>query len=347
MADPIPIRNVYYLLTYAWDFLPEGGGRDLAVEAAPDLLNLFALIFARGVHALARRGLDRAYVEHTEEIAVLRGRLDFAESTKRQSHLRARVVCRFEELSHDVLHNRLLRSTLDRLLAAKLAPEPRRSLHGAREWLAHVRPVRVTSAVFRRVQLHRNNRHYRFLLSLCELLHKTLLPAEASGPARFRDFIRDEAIMPRLFEKFVFHFARRHAPGAWVSAKTIAWNGAAESEEARALLPGMLTDVTMDWPHRKLILDCKFYREALVRRDDRLRLHSANLYQLHAYLTNQAAVSGWESCEGMLLYPAVAHRLDCRYVIAGHRLRVSSVDLDQPWEEIETELKDRLGLVLS
>ena len=35
MADPIPIQNIYYLLTYAWDYLPEGAEGDLAAEAFP------------------------------------------------------------------------------------------------------------------------------------------------------------------------------------------------------------------------------------------------------------------------------------------------------------------------
>lgn len=345
MADPIPIRNVYYLLTYAWDFLPEGEGRDVSAERCPDLVNLFAAIFAGGVRQLVRRGLDRTYVDRTEEIPLLRGRIDFGESTKRQSQWRARMVCTFDELSHDALHNRILRATLDALLAARITPENRRSLHLAREWLAHVRTVRLSTALFRRVQLHRNNRHYRFLLSLCELLYKTLLPAESPGAVRFRDFIRDDRVMPKLFEKFVLHFARRHCKGATVSAKYIAWNGEAETDEARALLPGMLTDVTIEWPHRKTILDCKFYREALAERGDRHRLHSQHLYQLHAYLMNQAIVPGWEHCEGVLLYPAVNHQLDHGYVIAGHRMRVASVDLDKDWPVIEAELRGRLGVL--
>lgn len=345
MTAPIPIRNIYYLLTYAWDFVPEGGECDVAVESSPDLVNLFAVIFARGVRRLVRRGLDRSYVECTDEVSLLRGRIDFGESTKRQSQWRARMVCTFDELSADVLHNRILRATLDCLLAAKLAPENRRALHLAREWLSHIRPITLNGALFRRVQLHRNNRHYRFLLSVCELLHKTLLPSETAGITRFRNFIRDEQVMPRLFEKFVFHFARRHSQGGNVMrAKRITWNGEAETEDARALLPRMVTDVTIDWPLRKLILDCKFYREALSEHWGRYRLDSSHLYQLHAYLTNQAVIPGWEKCEGLLLYPAVAHRLDHRYVLAGHSVRVASVDLDRPWDEIEAELKLRLSI---
>ncbi len=344
MIDRIPIRNVYYLLTYAWDFLPEGDGHEVSAERCPDLVNLFAAIFASGVRKLVHRGLDRAYLDQTEEIPLLRGRIDFGESTKRQSQWRARMVCTFDELSQDVLHNRILRATLDRLLLAELTQENRRALHVGREGLAPVRPARLSTSLFSRVQLHRNNRHYRFLLNLCELLYKTLLPTESAGTIRFRDFLRDDKVMPRLFEKFVFHFARRHCPGAGVSSKYIAWNGDAETDEARALLPGMLTDVTIEWPVRKLILDCKFYREALTERRGARRLHSTHLYQLHAYLTNQAILPGWEHCEGLLLYPAVAHRLNHKYRLAGHQVRVASVDLDQSWPEVEAELKERLGV---
>ena len=63
--------------------------------------------------------------------------------------------------------------------------------------------VNVTSAIFRRVHLHRNNRYYRFLMNVCELLHDARLPEQKDGKVRFRDFIRDERTLPRLFENFV------------------------------------------------------------------------------------------------------------------------------------------------
>ena len=52
------------------------------------------------------------------------------------------------------------------------------------------------------------------------------------------------------------------------------------------MLPRMITDVTVAWPDRKLILDCKYYQEALVSRFDALRFRCGNLYQLNPYLTN-------------------------------------------------------------
>ncbi len=94
---------------------------------------------------------------------------------------------------------------------------------------------------------------------------------------------------------------------------------------------------------RSMILDCKFYGDALTSYHGGVRLHSGNLYQLMAYLKNQAVLPGWESVEGILLYPAVSHAFDHRYTLLGHRVRVVSVDLDQAWHVIRAQLLDLLA----
>ena len=101
----------------------------------------------------------------------------------------------------------------------------------------------------------------------------------------------------------------------------------------------MITDVTVAWPDRKLILDCKYYQEALVSRYDAMRFRSGNLYQLNAYLTNKSVEPGWENVEGMLLYPSNGYHFDHVFTLHGcHQIRVATVDLQQPWPEIEDGL---------
>ncbi|MEI6607343.1 MAG: hypothetical protein WCP35_18680 [Verrucomicrobiota bacterium] len=110
----------------------------------------------------------------------------------------------------------------------------------------------------------------------------------------------------------------------------------------------MITDVTVAWPDRKLILDCKYYHEALVTRYDALRFHSGNLYQLHAYLTNKAFEPGWENVEDTLLYPSNGYRFDHTFTLhSKHRIRVSTIDLHQPWPEIEKEFLALLSLSIA
>ena len=73
------------------------------------------------------------------------------------------------------------------------------------------------------MQLHSNNRYYKFLLHVCELVHRSWLVDEATGSYRFRDFLRDEQLMARVFEDFVFHFYRIERPEFTVRKEMIAW----------------------------------------------------------------------------------------------------------------------------
>ena len=72
MAREIPILNLYYLLSYAWDYFQAGELEDLSEEDCPDAANLFALLLTGGLRQLFRRGLERSYVLEREETPRIR-----------------------------------------------------------------------------------------------------------------------------------------------------------------------------------------------------------------------------------------------------------------------------------
>ena len=345
MTNSIPIENLYYLLSYAWDHLREGPEVDVSATSCPDLENLLAKVLANGIHRLAWTGFERDYLPVAEITPRLKGRILVAESYRRMTHRAGRMICEFDELSHDTPANRILCAVSKRLLrATSLTNDNRHALRAACGLLPATREITVADSSFRRIQLHRNTRNYRIALSICRLIHQSFLPEENDGARRFRDILRDETVMHRLFESFVRNFATRHCVGAKVSQMPIQWQSSECSEQAAALLPWMFTDVTIAWPGRKLILDCKYYQEALVQRDGRTKFHSGNLYQLNAYLTNKATAQGWENVEGMLLYPTNGHSFDHTFKLHGrHQVRVSTLDLQNRWPEIEAELLDLLS----
>ncbi len=323
---------------YACGHTPESAGVDIDPEHCPDSLNLLALVLARATAKLIRLGLDRDYVIEEEVTPRLRGRILVAESRRRMVHRQAKMICRFDELSVDILPNRILRSTVDRLLRTEgVQPKVRVQLRLVQQALAAISPVVMRDALFARIRLHRNNRRYGLPLAVCRLVHRMLMPSERRGSRRFHEIFVDELAMPKLFEDFVRNFANLHFPESTVSAKKIRWHGE-WSPEVAEILPGMHTDVTLEHAHAKIILDCKYYRKALVGQFEKKRMHSAHLYQLTAYLRNQAVEPGWESVAGVLLYPAVDHRLDARLRLGGQGVRVVSIDLDRPWPEIHDAL---------
>src|SRR5438874_7647412 len=110
MARPIPIQNIYYLLLYAWNRLPEGKSVDVSGLESPDLPNLLTKVLLDGVRNLQRRGLDRGYVENDEDLVRPRGRMCLADTLSRGLLSRVQVACRTDDLSYDILHNRIIKS---------------------------------------------------------------------------------------------------------------------------------------------------------------------------------------------------------------------------------------------
>ncbi|MDT5061150.1 MAG: 5-methylcytosine-specific restriction enzyme subunit McrC [Acidobacteriota bacterium] len=345
MESPIPIQNIYYLLCYAWNKLEESEVVNVSSIKSTKLVDLFAKVLAGGTHHLIRRGFDRGYLAFAEETPRIKGKIDFSSSLKKNLLARGQARCEYEELDYNVLHNQILKTTLERLsLADGLDTKLKEEVREVLRWLRQVEPVRLSSQIFRRVQLHRNNRYYSFLLNVCELIYDQLLVDERSGRSRFRDFLHDEDRMNRLFQEFVYNFYKLEQKEFKVAAPRIYWQAASETTEALEYLPVMQTDVCLTSHDRKIILDCKYYRETLQHGQYKRTIYSGHLYQIFSYVKNKESDEGWENCEGILLYPAVNQRLDLSYNLQGHLIRVKTIDLNQDWQKIKGDMLTLIGI---
>ena len=339
MSD-IPILNVYYLLCYAWRHMEEAEiVSSSELERLHQVQDLLGRVLAAGVHRLIRRGIDRDYQKVYEEIAGVRGKLLIGDTVKQALRIQGRTACMTEELSHDVLHNRLLKSTLrDLLRVRRLNDSVRSEVRSAYRGLMGISELRVTRQAFRRVQLDRNRRLYRFLLAVSRLIHESLLVGEAAGQGHFFDFRQEDRQMWRLFEEFVTEFLRREQRIFRVnpSGRRIRWSGTAGAPADLAKIPRMEADVILESASRRIILDTKYYGRSLTQKST---MHSPNLYQLLAYLRNRQALHpDGPKHEGILLYPVVGKPLRVDVQLEGFRLQARSLDLAQPWQEIHRTL---------
>ncbi|RPD46229.1 hypothetical protein DNI29_14585 [Hymenobacter sediminis] len=337
----IPIQNLYYLLCYAWNRLPEREEL-LATEtgAFHRPLELLTRVLLVATRRQLRQGLPVAYTERTEELGELRGRVQLAPTLSRDLLRRGRIVCEFDELGPDTALTRLVLGTLQQLSRTRSLPTALR--HEVRvvmrRFPAAVTPELPTAATLRAVRRLRPVGQLGFLLSVCELIYQSALPTpDATGATRFRDFRRDETLMARIFEQFVRNFYRLEQRRFRVLSETIQWQAEAEAPDALHLLPTMITDTSLESPERKIILDTKYYAAALKPRYNQQKLISPHLYQLYAYLQNQP-IAPEQQLEGILLYPAAAQALDVRYSLGGHPVRIITLDLSQPWQQIANEL---------
>ncbi len=343
MTETIPVQNIYYLLCYAWNSLDEGDTIDISSLDSIELADLFAHVLTSGTRHLIRRGFDRDYFSFLEETPRIRGRIDFSDSIKRNLITLGRPSCEFDELSYDVLHNRILKATVASLLEVKeISKELKDALWETSRWLREVQTIRLSSHVFRRVQLHRNNNYYRFLLNVCEIVFENLLVNEESGETRFRDFLRDEGRMRMLFEAFVRNFYRLRLPGFRVGSRKFAWNTTSEDHAVLSVLPEMRTDICLEGETRRIILDCKFAKNVFTSYFDKDSLKPAHLYQMYAYLSHARKKKDWSNVEGILLYPVVKQAPDLRFDLDGFPFQIRTINLNQHWQNIEIAL---LGII--
>lgn len=338
-AKRIPIRNIYYLLCYAWGQLSEGSVVDASRLPSTNLADLFATVLIGGVRHLMRRGLDRSYVGQVEAIAGVRGRVDFSASARRMHLQHGRAVCEFDDLQVDTLPNQILKSTLSYLAAVpELDKDLRHTLLQQRRDFRDVTDVRLNGSLFRQVQLHSNNRYYRFLLNVCELVHGAWLVDEASGNHKFRDFLDDDRRMAKVFQNFVLNFYRAERPELGARSERITWRVTTSQRSALAYLPRMITDISVKRENKKLIIDTKYYSQTFSAYYDSESIHSNNLYQILAYLSN-VDKEGDEVVSGMLLYPVVDQDVRLQFdSLQGYPVRICTVNLSRDWQEIRKEL---------
>lgn len=344
-ASPIPIRNLYHLYCYAWNRFEEARAISAGAEDSPDLPNLLARVLAEGTRSLLRRGLDRGYLPREEELATIRGSVELGPTLRLYARNARRVTCTYDELSHDLLHNQLLKASLGRLAnVTTLDPGLAQELLRLRGRMPDVADVRLSAAAFARVQLHRNNARYDLLLKVCELALACMMPATNGSGYAFRDVLRDEREMARVFEEFVRNFYRLRQRAFRVRPYQLEWQAVPLETNGVGRLPAMRTDVYLESADRRIIIDTKYYADALQQHRGSRSFRSDNLYQLFAYLRNDAVAEATAPlAEGVLLYPETQHELDATYAVHGHRVRLATVDLSKPWYLIEERLLELLN----
>jgi 5-methylcytosine-specific restriction enzyme subunit McrC len=344
----IPVANVYYLLCYAWDKLEESETVKVEPTQSTELVDLFARVLISGLDHLLKKGIDRGYVVHSEESRVLRGKLCLQATLKRNLLSRGQVHCEYDDLSYDVLHNQIVKATIDRLIRTDdIEDENRAKLVDLLRRLPEVTSTELTKQLFGKVQLHRNNYIYDFLLRVCELLYDNLLPTKQAGNWRFRSFLQDPKHMAALFESFVRNFYKRETPPVYgselvkVGREDILWKFVPISEGSASVLPKMQTDVCITTKTKKTIVECKYTSDPLgPERFERVqKLIPGHLFQLNSYLDNLRDEPLNNQCHAILLYPLATRSLQHEYrSTKGQIISIRTLDLTQGWRGIHRDL---------
>lgn len=335
----ILIKNIYYMLSYAFQTLNQSNYEEIAAEKFEDMQNLFAAILAKGIGFQLKQGLYREYRNCQEDLSVMRGKINMQGTIRNKMSRRQLLACEFDELSENNLLNQILKSTVLLLLKhGNVKARYKDDLKKKMLFFSAVDMLELTSVRWSAIRFGRNNQNYRMLISICQLLAEGLPLTTEQGEYRLAAFL-DEQRMCRLYEKFILEYYRKHFPQLSVTASQIPW---ALDDGSGTMLPVMQSDITLQLGSSVLIIDAKYYSHTTQEHYDRHTLHSGNLYQIFTYVKNKDYAFGEtpHKVSGLLLYAKTEDQIhpDQTYQMHGNEIGVKTLDLNLPFEGIRKQL---------
>ena len=352
----VPVRNVWLLMLYASRLLRYlDAAEKRKVEDNPeDIPDLVAEILTHEVERRMKRNLSFGYRRRQAVLGRVRGRIDLLRTERGRLLERARIACRFEEMTVDTPRNRFVRAALEKIAGAVGDRDLARK---CRSLGAALRRLGVSGEIPGReeVSVYRFGRHDaddRRMVIAARLAFTLALPSEAKG-GEF-PFLpeRDDAHWIRkLYEKAVagFYEVALSDRGWRVKAgETIFWPAENKTSGILEILPSMKTDIVLEHRGRgrRIVMDTKFTSIITAGWHREHTLRSGYIYQIYAYLRSQeggpkpfADVS-----EGILLHPSVGGEMvNESAVVQGHEIRFATVDLAAGAKEIRSQLLHVVG----
>lgn len=334
------IKNIYYMLSYAFQVLKQSNYESLAVEEFHMVQDLFAAILSKGVAKQLKQGLHREYIAKHETLSVMRGKLNMSETIKNRIQRKQKLTCEFNELSENNIFNQILKTTMYYLtLDEKVKSKNKLALNKLLVFFNNVSLLKPKTIKWRQLNYHRNNKNYEMLLNICYFVIDGMLQTTEKGEYKMATFSDEH--MARLYEKFILEYYRHHHTYlSEVKSAQVKWNLQGDNNESMIhFLPVMQTDVFLRFKEKVLILDAKYYGRTLQKRFDKYTLHSGNVYQIFTYVKNQDKFNTG-NVAGMLVYAKTEEDItpDCVFNMGVNKIGAKTLDLNKDFKLIAAQL---------
>ena len=336
----ILIRNIYYMLTYAFQVLKQNNYEDVASEEFEQIQDLFAAILSKGISQQLKQGLHREYITKSENLSLLRGKLDIHGTIRNRIQHKQLLACEFDELSVNNIFNQILKTTAMVLIKEpSVKAERKAALRQVMLFFTEVGVLEPSAIRWNTLRYQRSNRNYEMLINICYFVLDGMLQTTEQGSYKMAAFSDEH--MARLYERFVLEYYKQHHTYLdEVKSAQVKWNLDEDADDAMIrFLPVMQTDIFLRYKEKTLIIDTKYYGKTMRKQYDSYTLHSNNLYQIFTYVKNHDH-KNTGNASGMLLYAKTQESItpDCVFPMGGNQISVKTLDLNLPFSRIASQL---------
>lgn len=350
--SPIPIKNLFYMLCYAWNVLPMLNDIKVGDEDITDAYNLLARVFTYGISKIVRSGFHRSYVPFEEELCTLKGKIEIQKSINQMTIQKKKLVCSYDEYSTNDIFNQILKYTIDSIVSnSNIDIEIRRDLKKLSVFFAGIDSQAPTKENRTKIVFNRNNATYRMLIEIAVMLFENSFINEETGKNLFKDFFREEQ-MHKVYELFILNFYAMNLNHSTykVHAPKIKWK---IDETAHQRWDGLFavdddygdrrTDIVVENKdlNLQIIMDAKYYHNTFVKSymsdEKENSIRDEHIRQVREYLID----SEYDGTKiGALVYPMTDNDLKDGRIknIKGTPIVYKTINLADDWKNIESDM---------
>ena len=208
--DAIYIKNIYYMLSYAFKTLNEKAYKKIETESFENSADLLSEILILGFSRQLKQGLVKDYIDVNETTSSIRGKINITESINTQSFLKGQLNCTYDEFSVNCDLNQIIKSTLTLLLKSDISINRKKKIRRLLMYFNDVNTIDLKSINWK-IRYDRNNQTYKMLVNICYLVINGLIHTEKSGKVKLMNF-SDDQLMSSLYEKFLLNYFKKEHP---------------------------------------------------------------------------------------------------------------------------------------
>ena len=242
------------------------------------LFELLMRQFLGHVMDIVHKGLVRTYVECTDNLVYLRGKLELAEQTRLNAARAGVFHCTYDEYVIDRPINRLIKGALE--VVFRLSQDGR-NIQLCREALYAFDEVPATSNVvqdFRNMRRDRLMQHYLPALPSCRMILERMNPLTQAGDRKAISMLFP---MERVFEDYVAAKLPMQFKG-WRVRTQITGKSLVQQHRARKIF-ALRPDLLLENSSIQIVADTKWKLLDQADRANKYGISQTDIYQLFAY----------------------------------------------------------------
>ena len=329
------VKNIYYMLCYSFygELLNEKDEAELGSEAFDNVYNLFSLLLSLILRKEIKKGLHKEYININDELSGIRGKIKLDETINRNSLIRKKIICEFDEYNENCMLNQVIKTTIYFLIKSnKIGNSTKSILKKLLVYFNKVDLIEINSIKWNQIRFNRNNMAYKYVTDLCRLILEGLIVSDKYGKYKFKEFLDDKTISS-IYENFIKAYYRKHYPELNASSRKLYL-----SDKPILNIPMMKTDITLEYEDRMLIIDAKFYSKILTGNpiSNCKTVSNQHLNQIYVYVDSQDPQKEG-NVKGMLLYAQTIDEpsVEISFKMIGHDIYIRTLDMNSDWASIK------------